>query len=109
MGRDQPANFNTWYKLSENLGCGGAAAGEKTVACVRAKSGKEVTAAATSLRLNFGPRADGKVVHSDNDKRGKAGDFIKRVCLLFFGLYPRDLFANVGFCSVLIASDCRQH
>jgi cholinesterase len=99
MGRDQPANFNTWYKLSAKLGCGGAEAGEKTVACVRAKSGKEVTSAATSLSLNFGPRADGKVVHSDNDKRGKAGDFIKRVSFCPSGSFNQNYLLT--WCSVL--------
>jgi cholinesterase len=80
MGRDQTANYNNWYKLSAKLSCGGAEAGEKTVDCIRSKSGDEVTKAANSMNLSFGPRADGKVVFSDNKARGEAGNFIKRVC-----------------------------
>jgi hypothetical protein len=84
MGRDQGANYNNWYTLSEQLGCGGADAGEKTLACVRGKSGDAVAKAAGALRLNFGPRADGKVVFSDNQARGAAGNFIKRVSMPYY-------------------------
>jgi len=80
MGRDRPANYDMWYKLSAGLGCGGADAGAKTVECVRGKTGDEVSKKANELKLSFGPRADGKVVFADNEARGKAGNFIKRVC-----------------------------
>jgi cholinesterase len=79
MGRDQAANFNAWYNLSSQLGCGGEETGAKTVDCVRGKPQADVAKTANSLRLNFGPRADGKVVFSDNKARGEAGNFIKRV------------------------------
>jgi cholinesterase len=82
MGRDQAADFNCWYKLSKQLGCGGADAGATTVDCVRSKSQEDVAKAASSQRLSFGPRADGKVVFSDNKARGEAGNFIKRVRIL---------------------------
>jgi hypothetical protein len=79
MGRDQAANHASWYKLSKALGCGGEEAGAKTVECVRTKDGAAVTKAANGPGMNFGPRADGKVVFANNKARADAGQIIKRV------------------------------
>jgi cholinesterase len=101
MGRDQPATFDAWYKLSAKLGCGGADAGAKTVDCVRSKPQDEVSKTANSLGLNFGPRADGKVVFSDNKARGEAGNFIKRVSDTPFFLGP-DLPLSIPFANPIL-------
>jgi hypothetical protein len=82
MGRGT-VNYDSWYKLSKALGCGGSEAGPKTVDCIRDKPSDAVTKAANGPGMSFGPRADGKVVFADNKARGEAGNMIKRVRPLF--------------------------
>jgi carboxylesterase type B len=88
MGRDQAANYASWYRLSAALGCGGAEAGAKTVECVRGKDSAAVTKVANGPGMSFGPRADGKVVFANNKARGEAGQMIKRVRLPALGGNP---------------------
>jgi cholinesterase len=68
-------NGSSWFSTSQKLGCGGAEAGEKTLACMR---GKDTTTILNAFKgTQFWPTADGKVVFSDYDKRLAEGNFIK--------------------------------
>jgi cholinesterase len=75
-----------WWKISERVGCGGVEAGEKTLACMRAKPWKSILDVMEKRRVMpsgesgaFTPIADGKVVFSDVGKRRSEGKFIKAV------------------------------
>ncbi|KAG6988945.1 hypothetical protein G7Y79_00067g095600 [Physcia stellaris] len=77
-----PDNRNTWYSLSEALGCGGASAGPLvTLDCVRDKSMQQILAATATLP-SFLPTADNKLVFSDYASLGRAGRFIRKPMLL---------------------------
>ena len=78
----------SWYLLSQKLGCGGTEAGERTLACVRAKPWQAVLGAMEKRGVTpnlgvggFGPTVDGKVVFGDYAKRRAAGSFAKVVSL----------------------------
>ncbi|KAF2398122.1 alpha/beta-hydrolase [Trichodelitschia bisporula] len=80
-------NPATWFELSTRLGCGGSAAANKTVECVRGKTWRQVldgmgTAGGTRRLLSFVPVVDEKVYFSDYDVRAKEGRFIKRPMLV---------------------------
>lgn len=79
-----PVNMSYWYNISSTLGCGGAEAGDKTVACMRGKDANVIMdsvgkLAAGQLSAGFGPAVDNKTVFSDTARRSTAGNFIKRV------------------------------
>ncbi|KAG2417666.1 cholinesterase [Aspergillus terreus] len=70
----------TWYNVSSSLGCGGAEAGEQTVACMRSKSQDELLAAIEPLTTGgmvggFTPVGDGQVIPEDIAGAGDAGNF----------------------------------
>jgi cholinesterase len=75
-----------WYATSKKLGCGGAEAGEATLACMRKQKWEAITNAIEKRGVTpnmgaggFGPTYDGKVVFSDYTKRRAEGNFIKLV------------------------------
>lgn len=75
-----------WYEASEKIGCGGAAAGNQTVECMRKKTTQEILdsirpeGAVLALGSSgFTPVADGKIVFSDYEDRRSRGQFIKAV------------------------------
>jgi carboxylesterase type B len=79
----------SWYMLSQKLGCGGAEAGARTLACVQGKPWQDVLGAMEKRGVTpnlgvggFGPTADGKVVFGDYAKRRAEGNFIKVVSRL---------------------------
>ncbi|EAU33869.1 cholinesterase [Aspergillus terreus NIH2624] len=72
----------TWYNVSSSLGCGGAEAGEQTVACMRSKSQDELLAAIEPLTTGgmvggFTPVGDGQVIPEDIAGAGDAGNFAR--------------------------------
>ncbi|KAL2823302.1 cholinesterase [Aspergillus cavernicola] len=72
---------NTWYNVSQSMGCGGANAGEETVTCMRTKSHDELLAAiedrGSSLLGGFTPYGDGVVLPKDIAAEAEAGNFAK--------------------------------
>jgi carboxylesterase type B len=70
-----------WYELAQKLGCGGEAAGESTVECVRHRDFREIQAAterdpaASTMDIKFSPIADNKTVFSDYGTLGRTGKF----------------------------------
>jgi cholinesterase len=79
-------NFDSWYELSQRLGCGGIVEGNATVTCVRTKSIGDVIDAVGSdggkrsdLSNQFTPRVNEKTYFGDYDRRRVAGKFIKVV------------------------------
>ncbi|KAL4877073.1 Alpha/Beta hydrolase protein [Aspergillus karnatakaensis] len=74
--------LNTWYNVSQTLGCGGAEAGEGTVACVRSKSQDEILAViddrgSSALMGGFTPYGDGVVVPQDILAQAETGNFAR--------------------------------
>ncbi|RHZ49641.1 uncharacterized protein CDV56_102850 [Aspergillus thermomutatus] len=72
----------TWYNVSATLGCGGADAGEATVACMRARSSQDLLDAIAPLTAGgmlggFTPVGDGTVVPIDVPAAGIAGKFAR--------------------------------
>ena len=93
-------NTNTWYGLTQTLGCGGVSAGVvATLACMRGKSMAEILAASATA-APFGPTADGKTVYSDYTTPGTSGKFIKKPMLLGNNDYEagiiKVLFGSMG-------------
>jgi cholinesterase len=82
--------YADWYKLSEALGCGGAAAGEQTLACMRGKPASEIMGRVNAGKTGFGPMPDNRVVFSDYKARSEAGNFIKKVLIPFLFPYCRE-------------------
>lgn len=85
-GGDKDAVLKAWYEASEKIGCGGAAAGNQTVECMRKKTTDEILNSTrpegTVLALSsssFTPTADGDIVFPDYDDRRKRGHFIQAV------------------------------
>jgi hypothetical protein len=80
-----------WWTISERVGCGGSEAGEKTLACMRAKPWASILNVMDKRKVMpdaksgaFTPVADGKVVFTDVAKRRAEGNFIKAVSCLFY-------------------------
>ncbi|KAF1990719.1 alpha/beta-hydrolase [Aulographum hederae CBS 113979] len=67
---------------SEEVGCGGRDAGEKTLECMRGKPALDIMNVVGKnggpAQTPYTPVADNKVVFKDSANRGKAGNFIKR-------------------------------
>jgi len=71
-----------WYKVSEQLGCGGKEAGTKTVECMRKVETRKILTMLDKVSSGpgstpFGPTPDGKTVFADYAARGATGNFIK--------------------------------
>jgi carboxylesterase type B len=71
---------NNWYKVSTTLGCGGALAGESTVACMRTKSTSDILSAMTSISnvaiaSGFQPIVDNKTIPFNISDRLATGNF----------------------------------
>lgn len=83
-------NSDSWYTVSEAMGCGTSGSGEQSVACMRTKNFKDIlqtvwnVGASENLlagfRISFGPYIDNYTVFSDYDTRAAAGNFIHKVC-----------------------------
>jgi cholinesterase len=76
----------SWYGVTKKLGCGGAEAGEATLACMRKQKWQDITNAIEKRGVTpnmgsggFGPTTDGKVVFLDYTKRRAEGNFVKAV------------------------------
>lgn len=86
LGKKFPQNNPSWYKISQNAGCGGKEAGQKTVDCMRRlpvhilmkAMGSGVAGIATAMS-GFGPTVDDKVVFNNYEARAAAGMFIQIV------------------------------
>jgi cholinesterase len=76
-------NLEPWYKASQQLGCGGPEAGEKTTACMKTKPWRDVMKGVdTGPRVpgkTFGPTFDEEVIYRDYAPRAAAGQFTKKV------------------------------
>lgn len=78
--------LETWYNLSQALGCGGPESGPATAEYARQKTVDEVYEAAdavaigTFLQPDFSPWIDDKTVFTDVRDRAAKGNFVKRVC-----------------------------
>jgi cholinesterase len=90
-----------WFTVSQRVGCGGVEAGEKTLACMRAKPWNQILGAMEKRTVipdaasgAFTPIADGKVVFADVAKRRREGNFIKAVRLPFYNLLFTYHFTN---------------
>ncbi|KAF1807813.1 alpha/beta-hydrolase [Eremomyces bilateralis CBS 781.70] len=101
----RPGDSNDgWYKLSASLGCGGAEAGERTIACAQTKSMKEIQAAipipsgtgVSMITGMFGPMVDNQTIFSDYYERAKAGNFIQRPMLVGSNHNESLLFTTLG-------------
>lgn len=105
-----------WYTISNQLGCGGIEAGEKTLKCMHGKSWKEIVSVLPKRSVlpdtttgAFSPFADGKVVFNDVAKRRKEGNFIKAV------RFPYNPSSYLSICIILTnkppktASSSRKH
>jgi cholinesterase len=79
-------DFSEWYSVSKKLGCGGPAAGEKTISCMQGKKYEDILTSWTSSpdfsKSNaFGVYPDNRTAWSDFFTRGRKGEFVKRVSL----------------------------
>jgi cholinesterase len=79
-----------WYSTSQKLGCGGAEAGEATLACMRKQKWEAITNAIEKRGVTpnmgaggFGPTYDDKVVFSNYTKLRAEGKFAKLVSRSF--------------------------
>jgi cholinesterase len=76
-----PNSSEMWFNVSQALGCGALSTGAaSSVACIRTKS-VEAILKAVAITGDFVPVVDNMTVFSDWETRGKAGKFIKRVCI----------------------------
>jgi len=75
VGVRAQTNSSSWFTVSQKVGCGGAEAGDKTLACMRSKNTQTILDAYKGMQ--FWPATDDKVVFNDYDKRLAEGNFIK--------------------------------
>lgn len=81
-------DFSKWFDVSEKVGCGGLGAGGRTVQCMQKKPFEALLAAFEggsdfSKPQPFGIYPDNKTVFADYFTRGRRGNFVKKVSILF--------------------------
>lgn len=74
-----PTAVTHWYNVSQALGCGGPAAADQSVACMRNQTVQAILNAVATVGASFVPVVDNITIFSDYTARGAAGKFIKRV------------------------------
>jgi cholinesterase len=76
---------DTWYNMTQKLGCGGEDKGDETVQCSQKKTWQQIQAALPGsngeigFATGFGPIPDDKILRSDYFARAKAGKLILKV------------------------------
>lgn len=99
--QDAQAVKNSWFYVSEGLGCGDASSDrDEVVKCMRTKDMEDILAYVPGFtgasNLTFGPVADGITIFSDIEERTKAGDFYQAPLLMGTVNYETGLSIALG-------------
>ncbi|BCS26843.1 uncharacterized protein APUU_51554A [Aspergillus puulaauensis] len=98
--QDAKAVENSWFYVSEGLGCGDTSDHDAVVKCMRTKDVEDILAYVPGFtgtsNLTFGPVADEITIFSDIEERTKAGDFYQVPLLMGTVNYETGLTIALG-------------